>query len=355
MCTLYGYGRPYDALYRPTRIEAMSDEYIVMGRRSCSRIHPKMDIPCRENQDLLSVSEQGILIKNLNDMKCLTIKRSGVVSWASCNSAERWSFSAEITEKMLNRMMDLSGIANMQITISPTNDRSKCLTILSEVNRGNTALRGNRLYLMNCSDSVYDDWQRIDLIKNTQWADKKCLYNMYKRGNPIYVQQTSSSSTKLNDVYFILPTEIKELCFKDSLQIENGQLVDEFRKPFYLPGTNITARCDEGYGFEDHNFVRELQVTCLDGKTRVPNCSKVRKTNALPGLLAFGNIIQAVISLSMFFALVIIRAKGRRLSLADNNLPPAAENPGIRAGKTMHVTMRKPNISGVQQRSVGVT
>jgi hypothetical protein len=276
-----------------------------MGKRSCPNALRKFEVPCRSNDELLMTSKQGILIKNMRSLRCLTVKKSGALRWVTCTSAGLWSFNVRDNDQKIG-----VGSSLMSIVISPTNDEGKCLS--GHASEDVVAATSLLIRLESCVP--HSKRQAIYVKKNVGWNDGICHYDL-----SIDDYRTIGITT-FENLSFLLPSENRELCFRESLKIENGQLVESFKRPFYPPNTNITVLCDKGYGFLEYDFAREVKIKCVNEKTRVPNCSKVKESNILRGLLVLGNVMQAIIILSMFTALLVIQSKSKRPSLPGKNV-----------------------------------
>ena len=328
LCTLYSENDSLSSLHSFTKLD--SNRYYIMGEKSCSLAQQENHIPCRDTEELLNLENQGIVIQNRYTGKCLKVRNKSPLMWDDCSSAALWKFSAR--DEIYNNKMGNSTTGKVKIFISlvEPGDRKKCLSA-----NFNSNDQGN-IVLVPCSPK--DPRQALELRSNSLLIQERCYHTLYaNQDGPLSIRhlvRDNKGEQLTHKYYFLQPSEIRKnaICFKEKLSIKNGQLTDNSKQKFFVPDTNITIQCDQGYGLQKHGWATSANVTCVGKKTRLPKCSKVKltKTKSVSATVSvMMNVVQAGIILSLVAALVVI--KGSTGSAKDD--PKTQEQIGVEAPK----------------------
>ena len=306
-CTLYSENDSLSSLHSFTKLD--SNRYYIMGEKSCSLARQERHIPCKDTEELLNLGNQGVVIQNRYNGKCLNVRNNGPMMWDDCASPALWTFSArgEIYNKMGN---STNGEVQVSISLIEPEDRKKCLSA-----NFNSNDQGH-IILVPCSPS--DPRQALELRQNSLLIQERCYHTLYANQNgPLSIRQSvrdDKGEQLTYKFYLVQRSEIRKgaICFKEKLSVKNGQLIGNSKQNYFVPDSNITLQCDQGYGIEKQGWPTRATVKCEGKKTRLPKCSKVKlmlatTKNVSATVSVMINVVQAGIILSLVAALVTIK------------------------------------------------
>ena len=278
-CSLY-YAHPlYD--WSSQEINSAS---LVIGDIDCFKnVEKNPLVPCRSIENTIKTSHElgGVLIKN--NLQCLGFKKSRELSWIDCTLAIPWLFE-KIADKNRNK-----------IKIFKADNLSMCLSI---------DVLSSRLsaYVAPCENDTQN--QIFEITSGTKFKlssmtdpegnGNDCFFSIKNDGNSFF--PNPSLDIPLSTLRVLLPLEHGALCQRKKLEDPHGQVVGKL--PFHLPGSNISVRCNSGYGFKKFNFQSTLNITCRNEKTRGPKCAKHKpkeKKSPLVRILVCSNLAQAIL------------------------------------------------------------
>ena len=247
--------------------DVLSPKFSISGNEYCIRSGEAVRYGCKTTDCVLQRSVEGLFIQNAWSGRCLSIDETPgkTLKWRTCVSASLWRFEL-IVQKT-------SG--ELHTKVHPANDLSLCLesSLFDGVLLPTLSLSGCSNFMaqvMVLNRSFNFDTFGVQRNFGISGID---LFYLYTDET---ASETQNPKKSLTDVRFLTYSEIKGPCYHRNLKVKNGKILDETSEPpFYLPDTNLTVQCEEGYGIKKNGFSQHGWFRCENELTQPPRCSKV--------------------------------------------------------------------------------
>ena len=293
--------------------------------------------PGLSSEDALSLtlSGEGVLIQQdfIKELLCLTKgsklfkgkkgkgdKRFSLI-WTPCEGADKW-----LVHEVGNT--DKSGTEFFQFSLA--NQADLCL------DTDNTSMQHSRIYraiLNNCREIQQveaNDSQVMYLTRSgSQTSDILDLsYSIFSKSletntgiKTLFTVDTMNIKKALTDVRFKDPADYpapQPPCPLSQFSLSNGTFQNEHDLPFFLPGHQVTVRCNEGYKVADRNCTDLQVIPCEENSTPRPcklaECSISDQDKLYAVMLA----VTVVSSVSAVVLLVLQAVGWRRKKSGEN-------------------------------------
>ena len=239
----------------------------ISGNKYCIRSSEAVRYGCKHTDCVLQKSAEGLLIQNAWSGRCLSLDETPeeTFKWRTCVSASLWSIELVVQKKT----------GELHTKVHPFNDLSLCLK-----SRLFDGVLLPTVSLTKCSNSMS---QVLVMNRSFNFDTYRMQHNFMLSGiNLFYLytdktaSETQNPSKSLTDVRFLTHSEVKGPCYHRNLKVKNGKILDKTSAPFYLPDSNLTVQCEEGYGIKKNGFSQHGWFICENELTQPPRCSKVK-------------------------------------------------------------------------------
>ena len=105
-----------------------------------------------------------------------------------------------------------------------------------------------------------------------------------------------------------------EICPLRRFVVKNGEVVNENKVPYFLPGETVIIRCQPGYGVKSFNYTSYQIVTCKE-RARPRPCSVVK---TMVERRSEEELVKCKIYLVVTIVMSIMLLRGVLVSLARN-------------------------------------
>ena len=105
-----------------------------------------------------------------------------------------------------------------------------------------------------------------------------------------------------------------EICPLRRFVVKNGEVVNENKVPYFLPGETVIIRCQPGYGVKSFNYTSYQIVTCKE-RARPRPCSLVK---TMVERRSEEELVKCKIYLVVIIVMSIMLLRGVLVSLARN-------------------------------------
>ena len=220
-------------------------------------------LQCLGNVDqVVNKSQTGLLIEREELGKCLAVSRTRVnltnaaglkLVCKSCPQACLWTIHYRYDNNShYVRVTLLDSDWGLETKIDPESFENHHLVYLAP--------------LQNTTRQI------ISLVEILLMIDKKCRFDFLGLkmldGNRVkwelfFVTNTMNTYYSLMSVNLKIPVR-NETCPLRRFVVKNGEVVNENKVPYFLPGETVIIRCQPGYGVKSFNYTSYQIVTCKE-------------------------------------------------------------------------------------------
>ena len=226
-------------------------------------------LQCLGNVDqVVSKSQTGLLIEREELGKCLAVSRTRVnltdaagfkLVWKSCSHASLWTINYRYDNNSHFVRVTLNDSDwSLETNMDPDSIENSPLVYLASLK--NISL--DESFLMN------DEKCRYDFVGLTMLDGNRVKWNLFFDTNDM------NSYNSLTSINLKIPVR-NETCPLRRFVVKNGEVVNENKVQYFLPGEPVIIRCQPGYGVKSFNYTSYQIVTCKE-RVRPRPCSLVR-------------------------------------------------------------------------------
>ena len=231
-------------------------------------------LQCLGNVDqVLNKSQTGILIEREELGKCLAVSRTRVnltdaagfkLVWKSCSHASLWTINYRYDNNShFVRVTLHDSDWGLETNVDPDSIKNYPPVYLASLkNTSRQTISLDESTLMN------DEKCRFDFVGLTMLDGNRVKWNLFFDTNDMY------SYNSLTSINLKIPVR-NETCPLRRFVVKNGEVVNENKVPYFLPGETVIIRCQPGYGVKSFNYTSYQIVTCKE-RARPRPCSLVK-------------------------------------------------------------------------------
>ena len=228
-------------------------------------------LQCLGNVDqVVSKSQTGLLIEREELGKCLAVSRTRVnltdaagfkLVWKSCSQASLWPIHYRYDNNShCVRVILHDSDWGLETKIYPKSFENRPLVYLAPLK--NTT---RQIISLHESFLMIDKKCRFDFFALTMLDGDRVKWNLFFDTNAL------DSYNSLMNVNLKIPVR-NEICPLRRFEVKNGEVVNENKIPYFLPGETVIIRCQPGYGVKSFNYSSYQIVTCKE-RVRPRPCS----------------------------------------------------------------------------------
>ena len=260
-------------------------------------------LQCLGNVDqVVNKSQTGLLIEREELGKCLAVSRTRVnltdaagfkLVWKYCSQASLWTMHYRYdNNSRFVRVTLHDSDWGLETKIDPNskeNSPSVYLALLKNTTR--------QIVSVDESLLMINEKCRFDFLGLTMLDGNRVKWNLFFDANFM------ESYNSLTSVNLKIPVR-NEKCPLRRFVVKNGEVVNENKVPYFLPGETVIIRCQPGYGVKSFNYTSYQIVTCKE-RVRPRPCSLIKNRVERRSEEEFGicKIYEAVIVLSSILIL----------------------------------------------------
>ena len=231
-------------------------------------------LQCLGNVDqVLNKSQTVLLIEREELGKCLAVSRIRVnltdeagfkLVWKSFSQASLWTIHYRYDNNShYVRVTLLDSDWGLETKIDPDSFENRPLVYLAPLK--NTTRQSISLHE---SFLMIDKKCRFDFFALTMLDGDRVTWEIFFDTN------TMNTYNSLMSVNLKIPVR-NETCPLRRFVVKNGEVVNENKVPYFLPGETVIIRCQPGYGVKSFNYTSHQIVTCKE-RARPRPCSLVK-------------------------------------------------------------------------------
>ena len=224
-------------------------------------------------EQVVSKSQTGLLIEREEFGKCLAVSRIRVnltdaagfkLVWKSCSQASLWTIHYRYDNNShFVRVTLHDSDWGLETNIDPDSiENSPPVYLASLKNTSRQIISLDESSLMN------DEKCRFDFLRLTMLDGNRVKWNLFFDTNDM------NSYNSLTSINLKIPVR-NETCPLRRFVVKNGEVVNENKVPYFLPGETVIIRCQPGYGVKSLNYTSYQIVTCKE-RARPRPCSLVK-------------------------------------------------------------------------------
>ena len=231
-------------------------------------------LQCLGNVDqVVNKSQTGLVIEREELGKCLAVSRIRVnltdaagfkLVWRSCSQASLWTIHYRYDNNSHFVRVTLHDTDwGLETKIDPNNLENRPLVYLAPLK--NTT---RQIISLHESFLIKDKKCRFDFFALTMLDGDRVTWKIFFDTNAM------GSYDSLMSVNLKIPVR-NETCPLRRFVVKNGEVVNENKVPYFLPGETVIIRCQPGYGVKSFNYTSYQIVTCKE-RSRPRTCSLVK-------------------------------------------------------------------------------
>ena len=231
-------------------------------------------LQCLGNVDqVLNKSQTGLLIEREELGKCLAVSRIRVnltdaagfkLVWKSCSHASLWTIHYSYDNNSHHvRVTLLDSDWSLETKIDPESFENYPLVYLAPLK--NTT---RQIISLHESFLMIDKKCRFDFLGSKMLDGNRVKWDLFFDTNAM------NTYNSLMSVNLKIPVR-NETCPLRRFVVKNGEVVNENKVPYFLPGETVIIRCQPGYGVKSFNYTSHQIVTCKE-RARPRPCSLVK-------------------------------------------------------------------------------
>ena len=272
-------------------------------------------LQCLGNVDqVVNKSQTGLLIEREELGKCLAVSKTRVnltdavgfkLVWKSCSHASLWTINYRYDNNShFVRVTLHDSDWGLETKIDPNSKENSPSVYLAPLK--NTT---RQIVLLDESLLMIYEKCRFDFLGLTMLDGNRVKWELF------FVTNTMNTYYSLMSVNLKIPVR-NETCPLRRFVVKNGEVVNENKVPYFLPGKTVIIRCQPGYnGVKSFNYTSYQIVTCKE-RARPRPCSLVRSRVEGKSEEEF---VKCKIYLLVIVVMSILLLRGGLVSLARNS------------------------------------